>query len=275
MNQKTVGGYKNDDPQNDPQRVGIPTGKLFESQMLGDLNDRRILESIGEVLEEVIQKHGIDGPTLEIATKMIVFQSGIKKDQQKYKSFSVFMQNFMSNMKDRSDQGQRAIAYFDFSNLLTNINRVKKGKSRVPNFIDRGEFKIENNISLEIARRSNPEVPMTDFSRKVLGAIKERFPGRSFSVINGLGTPMDHVQKIDFVVAVLGENKEVLRYYAFDLKTDPTVTSSLMSEVEIIMPDDLNASLKERTESCVDKVVQSVVERESRVINKGETLERV
>jgi hypothetical protein len=160
---------------------------------------------------------------------------------------------------------EKAEAYYDFNELffvLNNKSLFPKLKE-IPTLLDRD---VVSNMSLEIARRAQPEMGMQKFGKTIVSALQQKFPQTKFKVISGLGTPMDYLQKIDFVVAVLGKNDEILRYYSYDLKTDPNKNESIMSDVDIIMPDDLQATLEERTGSCIDKVVENVVEREQEVI---------
>lgn len=239
------------------QAVGIPTGKLFESQMLGDLSNRAILDSFVETVTSYLKQFNVNERQMEEALNKIVFRDGARSGIKKWKSFEDFFRAFSEKVK-RGDSASASEAYYDFNEFLRNI-KTPKGE-RFPLLTDRNS---EKNISLEIAKHSQNKMMDTDFSKGVIRGIKEKIPEVRLSFINSLNTSMDYLQKIDFVVAVLNDKNEIVRYYAYDLKTDPTKKRSLMSDVVLICPDDLDADLKTRTKNIIDKVVQNVVERES------------
>lgn len=258
--------------QEDPHKgvnVGMATGKLFESQMLGDLSSKLVLESFQQTLNEALQNSGIGEKDLNEAVKHILFRGGVNQGKRKWRSLADFMQSAFGSIKSGTEE-DKAEAYYDFNELLRVLNAKDKFphiKKSVPTFLSRD---TDLNISLEIARKSQSEINSKKFVTVLSNELKQKLaPGVRLQVISGLGTPMDYVQKIDFVVAILDAKGKIVRYYSYDLKTDPNKKESIMKDVVVVMPEDLQATLDERTRSCLDIVVQNVVERESKV-----TLER-
>lgn len=245
-------------------KVGMATGKLFESQMLGDLSSKVVLESLQQILFETLKNAGVGENELNEAVKYIYYRSGDNKGERKWNSSDVFMQSVFGGIKSGNEK-EKAEAYYDLNDLLRSLgDKTKFPKLKIiPTFLLR---EVEFNMSLEIARRSQPEINSKKFVTTLTNELQQKLAsGTKIKIISGLGTPMDYIQKIDFVVAIVGNKGEILRYYSYDLKTNPDVEESLMKDVVIVMPEDLQASLEERTRSCIDIVAQNVVERESRV----------
>lgn len=241
--------------------VYIHDGKVFESRMLGDLSSRAILESFIDTLSKYMDRNRVDMNSLERATTHVLITRGEKQGLRKWNSFSDFLQNFSNNIMSKdSTESLKATAYNDFNEILS---QLKDRDNKQPfNLLERNP---ENNFSLDVAVGAKKELLGTKFSNGIIRKLSERFQDRKFILVNGLGTPIDHLQKIDFVVAVVDENNKIKRYYSYDLKTDPEVESSTMRDVVLIRPDRLNDNLEEITKDCIDKVVEDVVERESRI----------
>jgi hypothetical protein len=257
---------RNDDPHKGVE-VGMATGKLFESQLLGDLSSRVVFESFQSALHEMLENCGAKEADLNEAIKTIYFRDGANKGKRKWSSLGAFMTSAFGSIKSGNEK-EKAEAYYDFNEMLRTLGNKSKFPhlGEVLTLLDRD---VALNMSLEIARRSQPDISLKKFTTTIMRDLQQKLPRTKFKIINGLGTPMDYVQKIDFVVAVLGTQGQILRYYSYDIKTDPTKESSMMEDVVIIMPDDLQATLEERTKSSIDKVVYDVVERESKVIGEG------
>lgn len=241
--------------------VGMATGKLFESQLLGDLSSKVVLESLQQTLSETFKNAGVGENELNEAVKYIYYRSGNNKGERKWNSSEMFMQSVFGGIKSGNEK-EKAEAYYDLNDLLRSLgDKTRFPKLKViPTFLLR---EVEFNMSLEIARRSQPEINSKKFVTTLTSELQQKLtPGTKVKIISGLGTPMDYVQKIDFVVAIIGNKGEILRYYSYDLKTNPDVEESLMKDVFIVIPEDLQATLEERTRSCIDIVVQNVVERE-------------
>lgn len=239
--------------------VYIHDGKVFESRMLGDLSGRAILESFIETLSKYMDRNRIDMNSLERATAHVLITKGEKKGLRKWESFSDFLQKFSTNIMSKdSTESLKATAYNDFNEIFSQLK--DRDNKQLINLLERDP---ENNFSLDVAIGTKKELLSTNFSKGIIRKLSERFPDRKFILVNGLGTPMDHLQKIDFVVAVADERNKIKRYYSYDLKTDPDVESSSMIDVVLIRPDYLNSNLEEITSDCIDKVVEDVVERES------------
>lgn len=231
-------------------------GKDFESSMLGTLTQENIVASFSMVLEETYKIWKITDADEELAISRTLFKDGAKKGSRKWSSVDDLKMSFVKKMRT-GDDGEIARAYYDFNEFLELIKRNKK--SDVPTFYDRD---VEHNTSLRIAEMTNGSTSETVFSKSIVQEIKSQIPNLTIKVINGLGTPMDYIQKIDFVVAVLNDKGKIVRYYAYDLTLNDEKEESKMEEIVIINPKNLNATGFVRTRECIDKVVQDVVERE-------------
>lgn len=236
--------------------VGMAIGKLFESQLLGDLSSKEKLEAFQKVLSETLERYGINQEAMKKAISKITFSDGEMKGKRKWKSMEDFFSRTFGKIQKGNDEEVSA-AYYDFHDFL---RALRQDNNQVPDLLERS---VHGNMSLEIAKNAQPILPNTVFTKSILLSLRNKLPSIKCLVINGLGTPMDYLQKIDFVVAILDDKGEIARYYSYDITTDPEKQSSKMKDVVIIEPDDLDAMLDRRVTSCIDKVVQNVVERES------------
>lgn len=258
---------KNNFPQQGPifktaeKAVYVQDGKIFESRMLGDLSSKAILESFIDTLSKYMDRDRIDMNSLERATSHVLITKGEKQGLRKWESFFEFLEAFSNNILNKDSTGSlKAVAYKDLNEILFQLK--DSNNKQLFNLLERDP---RNNFSLDVAIGAKKELLGTKFSNGIIRKLSERFTDRKFIVVNGLGTPMDHIQKIDFVVAVVDENNKIKRYYSYDLKTNPEVESSMMRDVVLIKPDNLNSNLEDITSGCIDKVVEDVVERESRL----------
>jgi hypothetical protein len=237
----------------------VSLGRLFERQLLGDLNKKKIWESFQKTLEYYLTEHYVSDIALIDALNSIVVRDGVGAGRKKWQSMTAFMQSFNTSV-----MGDNALAqiggYLDFHELLSRV-RGDKGE-RIPSLLDN---KIEKNFSLDVAIGAQKGISETEFSRAVIQKIQEKVPGFHFSFVNAVGTPLDYLQKTDFVILVTDAQGKKVRYYAYDLKTNPAVDESDAQGVTIIKPINIEAPLQERVASCIDSVVEDVVQRESAV----------